>query len=193
MKRLLVTAAIATLLAVGTGAAREQTDSAVVAAEQSASTESCKAIAGTWQYQSPAVDAKGKNIISKLGTPIAKSKIKKKLGKAFDKLKLKSLGMTMELQPDGNYSLHLPGHDIGGRYTYDAASEQITLYWHHLPLKARLVRKGKKECRLLFDTDKLLYAAQLLSTFSQNPAVKMLSALSSNYTDVMVGFSLKRR
>lgn len=152
-----------------------------------------KDIAGTWQYKSPAVEAKGKNVISRLGKPIAKSKIKKKLGKAFDKLKLKSMGAALELTDDGKCSVKLPGHDFSGRYTYDASTSQITLFWHDIPIKARLARKGGKECQLLFDTDKVLAAFQLLSAFSHNPAVKMLATLANNYTDVMIGFSLKRR
>lgn len=166
---------------------------AIEAANADSLTAALKDIAGTWQYKSPAVEAKGKNVISRLGKPIAKSKIKKKLGKAFDKLKLKSMGAALELTTDGKCRVKLPGHDFSGRYTYDASTLQITLFWHDIPIKARLARKGGKECQLLFDIDKVLAAFQLLSAFSHNPAVKMLATLANNYTDVMIGFSLKRR
>ena len=190
--------AVATITAsnatAGTRQASFPTDTAALeAAHADSLAAALKDIAGTWQYKSPAVEAKGKNVISRLGKPIAKSKIKKKLGKAFDKLKLKSVGAALELTDDGKCSVQLPGHDFSGRYTYDASTSQITLFWHDIPIKARLARKGGKECQLLFDTDKVLAAFQLLSAFSHNPAVKMLATLANNYTDVMIGFSLKRR
>ena len=47
--------------------------------------EANRLIAGTWQYDKPSVNAQGTSVLGKLGKPLAKSKLKKKLDKAFKK------------------------------------------------------------------------------------------------------------
>ena len=51
--------------------------------------EACRMVAGEWHYKKPYVHADGSSFIGKLGKPIAKSKLKKNLGKAYKKLKIK--------------------------------------------------------------------------------------------------------
>ena len=57
----------------------------------------CQVVAGEWQYSKPYVHAQGTSIVGKLGKPIAKSKLKKNLDKAFKRLKIKNRWNSMTL------------------------------------------------------------------------------------------------
>ncbi|MBQ1723662.1 MAG: DUF4923 family protein, partial [Muribaculaceae bacterium] len=62
-------------------------------------------IAGTWKFNGPSVDARGSSFVSRLGKPIAKSKLKKGLKKAYDKLKLKKRWTSFVLTREGRWSI----------------------------------------------------------------------------------------
>ena len=149
------------------------------------------AVAGTWHYSGPSVQAQGTSLVGKLGKPLAKSKLKSKLKKAFDKLKIKKRWNSFELTPDGQWRMTLIGANVGGNYTYDPGSERLTLKWHGISLRSQVMRDGKR-LHLLFDTDQLLTILRWVSGFSGNDTLKAIAFLSSNYTDVKVGFELKQ-
>ena len=152
----------------------------------------CQVVAGEWQYSKPYVHAQGASFVGKLGKPIAKSKLKKNLDKAFKKLKIKKRWNSMTLSADGNWEMRLLGLPMKGRYTYDTATEQLTLRWNGIPLKSHTHRDGKK-LYIAFDTDRLLALMHVLSGLSHSETLKALSFLSRNFSDVMVGFEMKRK
>jgi hypothetical protein len=147
-------------------------------------------VAGQWQYSKPYVHADGSSLIGKLGKPIAKSKLKKNLDKAYKKLKLKNRWNSMTLTPEGEWVMHVLGLPLKGRYTYDPANEQLTLKWKGIPLKSHVHRDGDK-LYIAFDTDRLLVILHLLSGVSHSKTLKSISFLSQNFSNVMVGFEMK--
>lgn len=149
-------------------------------------------LGGEWTYSGPSVDVSGKNVLSGLGKPIAKSKLKKKLKNAFKKIGLNKARPQFSFDEDGNCAIKLLGMSMKGTYNYNPSQEKITFKWHGVPLTARLKRDGKKKAHLTFDADKLLKLFSLASKVSDNSALKALSFLMDNYEDVMVGFELKR-
>ena len=150
------------------------------------------AIKGEWTYSAPSVDVSGKNLLSGIGKPIAKSKLKKKLKQAFKKIGLDKARPRFTFNEDGTCAIGLLGMKLNGQYNYNPSQEKITFTWHGVPLNARLKRDGKKKLHLTFDTDKLLKLFSLVSKVSDNSAVKALSFLMDHYEDVMVGFELKK-
>ena len=150
------------------------------------------AIKGEWTYSAPSVDVSGKNLLSGIGKPIAKGKLKKKLKQAFKKIGLDKARPRFTFNEDGTCSIGLLGMKLNGQYNYNPSQEKITFTWHGVPLNARLKRDGKKKLHLTFDTDKLLKLFSLVSKVSDNSAVKALSFLMDHYEDVMVGFELKK-
>lgn len=149
-------------------------------------------IAGEWCYNKPSVQARGTSFVGKLGKPIAKSKLKKKLDKAFKKLKIGKRWNSLTLSPDGQWALDVVGMKMKGKYTYDPAAGQLTLKWHGVPLRSVVKRDGKR-MHLLFDTDHLLSLLRIIGGFSSSETLKALSFLSDNFDDVMVGFELKQK
>lgn len=151
-----------------------------------------KMLSGEWVYNGPSVDVSGKNVLSGLGKPIAKGKLKKKLKNAFKKIGLNKARPQFSFDEDGNCAIKLLGMSLKGTYNYNPSQEKITFKWHGVPLTARLKRSGKKKAHLTFDADKLLKLFSLASKVSDNSALKALSFLMDNYEDVMVGFELKK-
>ncbi|MBO7609092.1 MAG: DUF4923 family protein [Muribaculaceae bacterium] len=149
-----------------------------------------KAVAGIWQYDKPSVQAQGSSVLGKLGKPIAKSKLKKKLDKAFKKLKIKKRFSSLELTPEGIWTMNVAGVKMSGKYTYEPESERLTLKWHGVPMSSMVHRDGK-HLHMLFDTDQLLNVLRIISGFSSNETLKAIALLSKNYYDVRVGFDLK--
>lgn len=150
------------------------------------------AIKGEWTYNGPSVDVSGKNLLSGMGKPIAKSKLKKKLKNAFKKIGLDKARPRFTFNEDGTCTMRLLGMNMNGQYNYNPSQEKITLSWHGIPLNARLKRDGKKKLQLTFDADKLLKLFSLASKVSDSSAIKALSFLLEHYEDVMVGFELKK-
>lgn len=148
-------------------------------------------IAGKWQYDKPSVQAHGTSFVGKLGKPIAQSKLKKKLDKAYKKLKINQRWQSLELTDDGKWTINIKGKEISGTYSYSPSRGSITLKWHLISITAQVEREGKK-LHLYFDTDRLLTLMRLLSGLSDNDTLKALAFLSENYSDVKVGFQLKK-
>ena len=152
--------------------------------------EANRLIAGTWQYDKPSVQAQGTSFIGKLGKPLAQSKLKSKLGKAFKKLKINKRWDSLTLTEDGRWIMPIAGKGMSGDYSYSPTKGSITLKWHMMSITA-LVRRDGKNLHLCFDTDRLLTLMRLLSGLSSSDTLKALAFLSENYSDVKVGFQLK--
>lgn len=150
----------------------------------------CEIVAGEWTYSKPYVHATGSTLIGKLGKPIAKSKLKKNLDKAYKKLKLKDRWTLMTLSPDGMWQMKVLGLPVKGSYNYDPESQELTLKWNGIPLKSHTHRDGKK-LYVAFDMDRLLMVLSLLSGISHSETLKALALLSNNFSNVMVGFEMK--
>ena len=150
------------------------------------------AIKGQWTYSAPSVDVSGKNLLSGLGKPIAKGKIKKKLKNAYKKIGLNQVRPQFSFNQDGTCAVQILGMSLNGTYNYNPDLEKITFKWRGVPLTARLKRDGKKKLHLTFDADKLLYLISLASKLSDSSSLKALSFLMDHYEDVMVGFELKK-
>lgn len=150
----------------------------------------CQIVAGVWQYDKPYVHADGASVMGKLGKPIAKSKIKKGLDKAYKKMKIKKRWSTFTLTDDGEWKMKVLGLSFGGSYVYDPEQQELTLRWHGLPLKSHTHRDGKK-LYIAFDMDRLLVVLSFMSGISSSETLKSLSFLSQNFRNVTVGFEMK--
>ena len=134
-------------------------------------------VAGQWEYDKPYVHADGSSFVGKLGKPIAKSKLKKGLDKAFKKLKIKKRWNSMVLTADGEWELRMLGMPLKGKYVYDPAQEQLTLKWNGIPLTSHVHRDGNK-LYIAFDTDRLLMFMHLISGLSHSETTLTLHSHS---------------
>ena len=149
------------------------------------------AIAGTWKFNGPSVDARGSSFVSRLGKPIAKSKLKKGLKKAYDKLKLKKRWTSFVLTREGRWSITLLGKSIGGSYDYYPTTEQLVLHGMLVKIEGQAYREGD-HLHVQFEADKFLSLMRLLGKLIHADVLKSLAKLSNNYHDVKVGFDFKQ-
>jgi len=149
-------------------------------------------IQGHWHYGGPSVEVKGKNLLAGAGKAIAKSKVKKKLNKAYKKLGLHKAGPEVTLNQDGTCQLVLLGRSMNGKYNYNPDTEKITFKWLGVPLSANLRRDGSKKLHLTFDADKLLWLLRVAGGITNSSTLKAVKLLTDNYEDVMMGFELKK-
>lgn len=152
----------------------------------------CQVVAGVWQYDKPYVHADGASVMGKLGKPIAKSKIKKGLDKAYKKMKIKKRWSTFTLTEDGEWTMKVLGLSFGGSYIHDVEQQELILKWHGIPLKSHTHCDGKK-LYIAFDMDRLLVVLSFMSGISSSETLKSLSFLSQNFRNVTVGFEMKRK
>lgn len=151
-----------------------------------------RAISGTWKYNGPSVGVSGKNVIAGIAKPFAKSKLKKKLKKAYKAVGLDRVRPEFSFSPDGTCAISVMGTKLKGSYNYNPDLETISIKWHGLPMNANLRRDGKKKLHMTFDADKLLSLLSFMGRFSDSKSIKAISDLIDNYDDVMVGFELKK-
>lgn len=150
------------------------------------------AVAGSWHYAGPAVELAGRNVVSSLGKPIVKGKVKRSLKKIYRKLHLSGKQAALRLDAQGNYALWVRGMgDVArGRYVYSPAQGLLTLYWHRLPVTCHV--KAGKRLGLTIETDHMLRLLQLASSIVHNRHLADLAALARNYDHVNLGVELKR-
>ena len=150
------------------------------------------AVTGSWYYAGPAVELAGRNVVSSLGKPIVKGKVKRSLKKIYRKLHLSGKQAALRLDAQGNYALWVRGMgDVArGRYVYSPAQGLLTLYWHRLPVTCHV--KAGKRLGLTVETDHMLRLLQLASSIVHNRHLADLAALARNYNHVNLGVELKR-
>ena len=148
-------------------------------------------LSGQWKYNGPSVGVSGKNVLAGIAKPLAKSKMKKKLKKAFKSIGLEKARPNFEFNEDGTCAISMMGARVKGSYNYNPSTQKVTFKWHGVPLSANLRRDGKK-LHMTFEADKLISLITLMGRFSDSSTIKALSTLLDNYEDVMVGFELKR-
>ena len=146
---------------------------------------------GEWKYNGPSVGVSGKNVLAGIAKPLAKSKMKKKLKKAFKSIGLEKARPSFIFNNDGTCAISMFGAKVKGNYNYNPSTEKLTVKWHGIPLTANLKRDGKK-LHMTFEADKLISLITLMGRFSDSSTIKALTQLLDNYEDVMVGFELKK-
>lgn len=153
--------------------------------------ENLSVVAGKWRYDKPYFHADGTTFLGRVGKPIAKSKIKKKLNKVYKKVKLKNRWDYLALNDDGTWQMCILGVTTHGKYSYNPADETLTLKWNGIPLKSYTRREGNK-LYITFDADRLLVVLRLIGGITHSESLNMISTLSKNYDNVLLGFEMKQ-
>lgn len=151
------------------------------------------AVAGRWQYDSPAVELAGTNLVSAAGKPIAKGKVRGKLKKMLKRLGIAHRRTTLTLNNGGTWVLELRGRQaVSGSYTFDPSTSRLNLLWHGIALTfSATVNNGK--LRLIVSTDHALGMLQLLGKIIPNGNLRDLAKLASLYDHMDLGVTFKRQ
>ena len=145
----------------------------------------------TWKYSGPGCAFTSENLLAKAGGEVAAVQIEQKLLPYYQQVKISESNNYITFKEDGTFSSKIAGTPFSGNYTFDEASQKITLKGLLLSVNC-YAKKEANGISILFEAKKLLTVLQTMSAMSGNKDLQTIGDLSKNYDGVRVGFDMKR-
>ena len=146
---------------------------------------------GTWKYSAPGCAFTSENLLAKAGGEVAAVQIEEKLQPYYQQVKISASNTFITFNEDGTFSSKIAGTPFSGNYTFDEASQKITLKGLLLSVNC-YTKKETNGISILFEAKKLLTVLQTMSALSGNKDLQAIGDFSKNYDGVRVGFDMKR-
>ena len=108
----------------------------------------------------------------------------------------KQVGITssntyITFKEDGTFASKIDGTPFTGRYTFDEATQKITLKGLLLSFNC-YTKREINGISILFEANKLLTILQTMSALSGNKDMQAIGDLSKQYDGVRVGFDMRK-
>ena len=145
----------------------------------------------TWKYSGPGCAFTSKNLLAKAGGEVAAVQIEQKLLPYYQQVKISESNTYITFKEDGTFSSKIAGTPFSGNYTFDEASQKITLKGLLFSVNC-YAKKEANGISILFEAKKLLTVLQTMSAMSGNKDLQTIGDLSKNYDGVRVGFDMKQ-
>jgi hypothetical protein len=145
----------------------------------------------TWKYSGPGCAFTSKNLLAKAGGEVAAVQIEQKLLPYYQQVKISDSNTYITFNENGTFSSKIAGTPFSGNYTFDEASQKITLKGLLLSVNW-YAKKEANGISILFEAKKLLTVLQTMSAMSGSKDLQTIGDLSKNYDGVRVGFDMKR-
>ena len=145
----------------------------------------------TWKYSGPGCAFTSKNLLAKAGGEVAAVQIEQKLLPYYQQVKISESNTYITFNENGTFSSKIAGTPFSGNYTFDEASQKITLKGLLLSVNC-YAKKEANGISILFEAKKLLTVLQTMSAMSGNKDLQTIGDLSKNYDGVRVGFEMKQ-
>lgn len=145
----------------------------------------------TWKYSGPGCAFTSKNLLAKAGGEVAAVQIEQKLLPYYQQVKISESNTYITFNENGTFSSKIAGTPFNGNYTFDEASQKITLKGLLLSVNC-YAKKEANGISILFEAKKLLTVLQTMSAMSGNKDLQTIGDLSKNYDGVRVGFDMKQ-
>ena len=146
---------------------------------------------GSWKYSAPGCAFTSENLLAKAGGEVAAVQIEEKLLPYYQQVGLSANNTYITFNEDGTFSSKIAGTPFSGNYTFDEATQKITLKGLLLSVNC-YAKKELNGISILFEAKKLLTVLQTMSAMSGNKDLQTIGDLSKNYDGVRVGFDMKR-
>ena len=114
-----------------------------------------------------------------------------KLQPYFKQVGISASNTFITFNEDGTFTSKIAGTPFSGNYTFDEATQKITLKGLLLTVNC-YAKKEQNGISILFEAKKLLSVLQTMSAMSGNKDLQTIGDLSKNYEGVRVGFDMKR-
>lgn len=151
------------------------------------------AVAGTFYFDGPVVQAKGTSFWSKICKPFATSKVKRKIKNAFKDAGLDGPRLSLELKQDGSFAVRANGLRLfSGSYTYNLTDNKLTLKFLGIPAVSGVVKKNGKRIEWAQKVDAFLWLVNQAHFVFNNDVLDAIANFSRKYTDVSIGVAMKR-
>jgi len=145
----------------------------------------------TWKYNGPGCAFTSENLLAKAGGEVAAVQIEEKLLPYYQQVGLSANNTYITFNEDGTFTSKIAGTPFSGKYTFDEATQKITLKGLLLSMTC-YTKKETNGISILFEAKKLLTVLQTMSAMSGNKDLQAIGDLSKNYDGVRVGFDMKR-
>ena len=145
----------------------------------------------TWSYSGPGCAFTSENLLAKAGGEVAAVQIEEKLLPYYKQVGISSSNTFITFNEDGTFTSKISGTPFSGKYTFDEATQKITLKGLLLSVNC-YAKKEINGISILFEAKKLLTVLQTMSAMSGNKDLQTIGDLSKNYEGVRVGFDMKR-
>jgi hypothetical protein len=145
----------------------------------------------TWSYSGPGCAFTSENLLAKAGGEVAAVQIEEKLLPYYKQVGISSSNTFITFNEDGTFTSKIAGTPFSGKYTFDEATQKITLKGLLLSVNC-YAKKETNGISILFEAKKLLTVLQTMSAMSGNKDLQTIGDLSKNYEGVRVGFDMKR-
>jgi hypothetical protein len=145
----------------------------------------------TWSYSAPGCAFTSENLLAKAGGEVAAVQIEEKLLPYYKQVGIASGNTFITFNEDGTFTAKIAGTPFSGKYTFDEATQKITLKGLLLSVNC-YAKKEINGISILFEAKKLLTVLQTMSAMSGNKDLQTIGDLSKNYDGVRVGFDMKR-
>lgn len=152
---------------------------------------SAQTLIGTWQYRNPGCAFTSENLLAKAGGEVAAVQIEEKLLPYYQQVGISANNTMITFNQDGTFSSRICGTPFSGRYTFDEATQKITLKGLLLTVNC-YTKREMNGISILFEGKKLLSLLQTLATLSGNQNLETVSEISKKYEGVRVGFDMIR-
>lgn len=150
-----------------------------------------ESIEGQWTYAAPKIVFESENILAKLGSSVASSKIESTLSQQLQKIGFKEGVSTMTFNADGTCVLTLNSKALNGTYVYDANTSSMEIKGALGMTKVNCTCSVVgNEMYLLFDANKLLSMFTTLS--GKSNLTSSLTSLLGNYSGLKIGWTMKK-
>ena len=150
-------------------------------------------ITGTWKYESPDCQFKSDNILAKVGSVAASSKVNDKLKSIYKTLGMENISITFN--SDSTYKTTIKDKTTEGTYTFDSENKTITMKNRlGTELKAN-VTVADGTMGLMFDADKLMNGLKTLTNKAAqvNSTAATISNILGNYSGMTMGIKMKKQ
>ncbi|MCF0199458.1 MAG: DUF4923 family protein [Bacteroidaceae bacterium] len=149
-------------------------------------------IYGTWVYAQPKVTFESENVLAKIGSSVASTKIESTLQNQLDKMGFTVGKTTMTFNQDGTCVMNIGGKNTTGKYTYNQSAGTMTLSGAlGMTNVTCYVSVVGGQMYMLFDSSKLLSIATGLS--SKTSATSSLSSILGNYNGLKLGWTMNKQ
>ncbi|MCR5158944.1 MAG: DUF4923 family protein [Prevotella sp.] len=149
-----------------------------------------KQLIGTWKYSQPGCAFTSDQLLAQAGGEIVASQVKAKLQPTFQKLGVRSNNTFVTLNEDKTFAASFAGKSFSGTYTYNEATQQLSLQGMLLNINC-YAKRNADGIALLFESSKLLTMLQTLSALSGNSSLQTVGEIAKSYDGMRIGFDFK--
>jgi hypothetical protein len=152
---------------------------------------SARGLIGTWNYLGPGCAFTSENLLAKAGGEVAAAQIEEKLLPYYQQVGISSSNTFITFKEDGTFTSKIDGTPFSGNYTFDEATQKITMKGLLLSVNC-YTKREISGISILFEAKKLLTVLQTMAALSGSKDMQTIGDLSKQYEGVRVGFDMKR-